>query len=203
MLMHPAAIPVTRAQPMITIMTYARVPAAELRARGIPENVIRFVETNRSILERNIRPPVRQSGASGSERGPYLPLGSYEIARGDLRQAPQTDLAGRRPQGEASTPERAKYMEIDAGRAGHYPADPNELRERGADSGAHLTPGGAGAEPGQQPARARAAYVHSEDADARGRSGKQETAASEASGCGGRADGTAAEFWGEPWDGLV
>ncbi|KAF7976388.1 hypothetical protein HWV62_6969 [Athelia sp. TMB] len=172
---------------MNTIMMHAHVSAAELHARGTPENVIRFVETNRSILQRNVRQPVRQSGASGSEGGPYLPLGSYEIVRGDLQQDPQTDIAGQRPQGEASTPERAKCGS----------ADPNELQERAGQIQEHI------ARLEAQALNLDSKRVLGKDADARGRSGKQETATREASGRGGRADGPAAEFWGEPWNGVV
>jgi hypothetical protein len=46
------SVPVTSAQQMQMVMAYANVPAADLRAKGIPERIIQFVEQNRANFQR-------------------------------------------------------------------------------------------------------------------------------------------------------
>ncbi|KAF7964453.1 hypothetical protein HWV62_7575, partial [Athelia sp. TMB] len=74
---NPAAAPTSSAaQQMNTMMMYAHVPAAELHARGVPDNVIRFVEANRANLQRSVQQQISfrgvvQNGSSSAEQGQF------------------------------------------------------------------------------------------------------------------------------------
>jgi hypothetical protein len=76
------------AQQMQRVIAYANQPASELRAQGVQENIIQFVETNRAHLQRtvmeqglfrgHIRPnqpsgqqPSEQAGMSASNQEPF------------------------------------------------------------------------------------------------------------------------------------
>ncbi|KZP27348.1 hypothetical protein FIBSPDRAFT_928183 [Athelia psychrophila] len=67
--------PAANAAQMNAMMMYAHVPAADLHARGVHENVIRFVETHRAQLQRSVkqqmsfRGVVQNAGAASGEQG--------------------------------------------------------------------------------------------------------------------------------------
>ncbi|KAF7967708.1 hypothetical protein HWV62_33335 [Athelia sp. TMB] len=95
---NPAAAPTSSAAQQInTVMMYAHVPAAELHARGVPDNVIRFVEANRANLQRSVQQQISfrgvvQNGSSSAEQAQFwqTQAGMQHQARGPQQAyAPQ------------------------------------------------------------------------------------------------------------------
>lgn len=94
---------VLTSEQMNAVLMYANVSAAELRARGVAENIIHFVETNRTHLQRSVkqqhmfRGMVQNPNGPGPEQGMNVngqfpqpspgpvPNMAHNVARGPLQ----------------------------------------------------------------------------------------------------------------------